>query len=83
MAKTTKYFGSTEDINLDFCWFFGSSVFMGESHLCLVYQFLFNRPFVLSVVQLYCQICHEIPCMIISELSTSLDLYIIYILLYL
>ena len=34
-----------------------------------------------SRAKLLCPLCHEIPCMIISELSTSLNLYIIYTLI--
>jgi hypothetical protein len=39
------------------------------------------KTYVLSRAKLLCTLCHEIPCMIISELSTSLNLYIIYTLI--
>ena len=28
-------------IGIDFCWYFGSYLFMREEHLCLIHQFLF------------------------------------------
>ena len=39
------------------------------------------KTYILSRAKLLCTLCHEIPCMIISELSTSLNLYIIYTLI--